>query len=98
VQIRASGTTAHGSYLGWVGVETHVRIRMQDVRARYHRSKVWAKTLPARTAALAATPEHGAPQDCRAVAEEAQRHRVTGYSMIAVVAFHNTFQPLPDDV
>jgi len=58
----------------------------------------WAKTLPARTAALAATPEHGAPQ----VAERwRKRPNVTvfpGYSMIAVVAFHNTFQPLPDDV
>jgi hypothetical protein len=67
---------------------------MQDARTRYPPFEGWAKTLPARTAALAATPEHGAPQVAEPVAEEAQRHRVTGNSMIAVVALDNTFQPL----
>jgi hypothetical protein len=71
---------------------------MQDARTRYPPFKGWAKTLPTRTAALAATPEHGAPQIAEPVAEEPQRHRVTRHSMIAVVAFHNTFQPLPDGV
>ena len=43
-------------------------------------------------------PEHGAPQIAQPVAEKAQRHRVTRHSMITVIAFDHTFQPLSYDV
>ena len=51
------------------GVETHVRIRMQDASARYPSFEGRANARPAWTAALTATPKHGTPQDAQPVAE-----------------------------
>ena len=70
---------------------------MQDARTRYPPFEGRAKTLPTRTASLATTPEHGAPQIAEPLSETAQRDRVTRHSVIAIVAFHNTFQPLSDN-
>jgi len=51
------------------GVETHVRIRMQDASSRYPSFEGRANTSPTWTAALTATPKHGTPQDAQPVAE-----------------------------
>src|ERR1700678_869903 len=79
-------------------VEAHVRIGMQDAGTRYPSFEGWANTFPTRSAALAAAPQHGAPQIAEPVAETAQRRRVTRDSMITVIASHHTFQPLSYDV
>ena len=59
--------------LPWMsGVETHVRIRMQDPRTRYPSFEGRADSVPTRAAALAATPKHRAAQIAEPVAEAAQ--------------------------
>src|SRR6202043_2577282 len=84
--------------LPWMGgVEAHVRIRMQDTRTRDPSFEGWADAFPTRPAALAATSKHGAPQIAEPIAETAQRHSVTRDSMITVIAFDHTFQPLSYD-
>ena len=71
---------------------------MQDARTRYPSFEGWTDAFPTRSAALAATSKHGAPQIAEPVAEAAQRRRVTRDSVISVVAFDHTFQPLSYDV
>jgi len=70
---------------------------MQDTRTRDPSFECWADAFPTRPAALAATPKHRAPQIAEPSAEAAQRRRVTWDSVIAVIAFDHTFQPLSYD-
>jgi len=50
-------------------VETHVRKRMQDTRARYPSFEGRTNARPTWTAALAATAKHRPPQIAQPVAE-----------------------------
>jgi len=55
-----------------IGVEMHVRARMQDVSARYRSFEGGANARPAGTTALTAMPKHGTPQDAQTVTEAPQ--------------------------
>ncbi len=76
-------------------VKANARIRVQSTGPGYPPGESGSNSVPARAAPLTATPKDAAPQRAEPIAKSTQRSQVFGYSMIAIVAFHDAFQPRP---
>src|SRR5690242_13616491 len=78
------------------GVEACVRVRMQNSGLRNPSGQDRREPIPANLCTLAAANQHIPPQPCDTSAEDAQLSRVTGNSMVLVVAQHNRTKPRTD--
>src|SRR5271156_4223545 len=75
------------------GVESHVRVRMQNTRTWYPSFEGRAYTPPTGTAALAATAKHRPPHVAQPITETPERPPVFGNRVISVIATDHTLQP-----
>ena len=69
---------------------------MQNAGLRNPPVQQWGETIPPHLCALTATDQNAPPQPANATPEDAQLSRVTGNSMVLVVAQHNLPKPCAD--
>ena len=75
-------------------VKSHVGIWVQDSGSRYPPVEGRSQPVPSRPPALAAAAQNGPPKRTQMVPESSQHYDVARYGLIAVVTFHDLFQPL----
>src|SRR4051794_8907548 len=79
------------------GVKAHVGIGMQGSGSRDPPFEDRSQMVPSRFPSLAATAQYLPPQPAQTLPESSQHYDVSRHSMIAVIAFHDPFQPLAYD-
>src|SRR5664280_2225849 len=78
------------------GVEARLRIRVQDFRARYPPFEQRNKSLPPVAGTLTAACEYLIPQSVDALPEGAQLPKISGHSVVLVVAVDDLPKPCTD--